>query len=257
MHLLAYTQMRGLKTIRSGDLTGPLAISATQERKVLSRLARAGVIARVRRGLYLAPERLSLGGSWSPSEALAINTLMEDQGARYQVCGPNAFFRYGFDDQIPNRVFIYNNRLFGARKISQVALVLIRVADKRLGDTERAKTPDGQILTYASRVRTLVDAIYDWSRFNSLPRGYAWIRKELAARRVDPAKLVECAMRYGDIGTTRRLGFLLEREGTREELLQGLERNIRKTTHPIPWIPTSRSTGKISKRWGIIDNEQA
>ncbi len=257
VNLLAYAQMRGLRTIRSGELTGPLQISETQERKVLSRLAKAGIIARVRRGLYLAPNRLPLGGGWSPSEALAVNTLMEDQGARYQVCGPNAFNRYGFDEQIPNRVYIYNNRIFGVRTIGRISLTLIRVADRRLGDTEKTAMPDGQVLVYASRVRSLVDAVYDWSRFNSLPRGYDWIRGELTSGRVEAARLVECAIRFGDIGTIRRIGFLLEREGVEDTLLRKLERKLKPTTGPIPWIPTQPKIGMANRRWGVVDNEQS
>ena len=41
------------------------------------------MIAQVRRGLYLVPERLPLGGKWSPDEILALNTLIED--ARRQI----------------------------------------------------------------------------------------------------------------------------------------------------------------------------
>ena len=64
--------------------------------------------------------------------------------------------------------------------IGKVALTLIKVAERRLGDTEESLTRDGPALIYSSRVRSLVDAVYDWSRFDSLPRGYDWIRKELA-----------------------------------------------------------------------------
>lgn len=257
MNLLAYTQMRGLKTIRAGQLTGALAMSETQERKILSRLARAGIIARVWRGLYLVPDRLPLGGGWSPSEALAVNTLMEYRRASYQICGPNAFNRYGLDEQIPNRIYIYNNRIFGDRVIGRVSLTLIRVADRRLGDTVEAITQDGQPLIYASLSRTLVDAVYDWSRFNSLPRGYTWIRNELAAGRVGAARLVESTIRYGDIGTIRRMAFLLDREGAEEKLLFKLERKLKPTTGPIPWIPTRPKIGKADQRWGVVDNEQA
>ena len=43
----AYIQMRKLRIVRQGDLTTPLLrITAGQERKLLSRLAKAGLIAR-------------------------------------------------------------------------------------------------------------------------------------------------------------------------------------------------------------------
>ena len=176
----AYVQMRRLQTVRTGELVRALGITPQQERELLSRLARRHLIARVRRGLYLVPPRLPPGGKWSPSEFLALTTLIEDQGGRYQVCGPSAFYRYGWDNQIPNRLYAYNNRITGERKIGSVAMTLIKLTDERLGETEIVKTPDGIEAVYSSRVRSLVDAVYDWSRFNSLPRGYDWIRAELA-----------------------------------------------------------------------------
>src|ERR1035438_6773135 len=114
----AYAQMRKLRTVRSGDLTASvLRLKPNQERKLLSRLSRGGLIARVRQGLYLVPPRLPLGGAWTPNEAEALNALMQDAKGRYQICGANTFNRYGFDDQIPNRVYAYNNRISGRRKI--------------------------------------------------------------------------------------------------------------------------------------------
>src|SRR4030042_96764 len=100
----AYVQMRQTRTVRAGDLAASvLRLSPDQERKLLSRLARGGLIARVRQGLYLGPPPLPLGGAWTPTEAEVLNTLMEDRKGRYQICGPNAFTLYRFDDQIPNR----------------------------------------------------------------------------------------------------------------------------------------------------------
>jgi len=254
---LAYVQMRKMQTVRTGDLAGSLLrLSPDQERKLLSRLSRGGLIARVRQGLYLVPSQLPLGGAWTPSEASALNALMEDQNGQYQICGPNAFNRYGFDEQIPTRVYAYNNRMSGQRTIGAVTLILIKVADERLGDADEEKLQDGQSLRYSSRVRTLVDAVYDWSRFNSLPRGYEWIRRELAAKRVDAAELIKATLRYGDVGTIRRVGALLEREKTDSRLLKKLQRALQPTKSLIPWIPTLPKRGIINRRWGVVINER-
>src|SRR5271157_5879448 len=85
----AYVQMRRLRTVRTGELVRAWGVAPQQERELLSRLARRSLIARVRRGLYLVPPRLPPGGKWSPHEFLALTTLIEDQGGRYQVCGPS------------------------------------------------------------------------------------------------------------------------------------------------------------------------
>lgn len=255
--LFAYVQLRGLPTVRVGELRGPLRLSAIQERKLLNRLAKAGLIVRVWRGLYLVPPRLPLGGKWSPNEALALSTLMANQKGQYQICGPNAFNRYGFDDQVPTRVYAYNNRISGERSVGAVALTLIKVADGRLGDTDEVQTPEGLTAVYSSRVRTLVDAVYDWSRFNSLPRGFRWIRAELAAGRVGAAEIVRATLRYGDVGTIRRIGALLGREGVGPALLRKLHRALKPTTSLIPWIPTRPKRGTVDRRWGVVWNDRA
>jgi predicted transcriptional regulator of viral defense system len=252
---LAYLQMRGQRVVRAGDLVGPLRLTRLQERELFRRMARGGLIARVRPGLYLVPSQLPLGGSWSPDETLAINTLLEDRQGRYQICGPNAFNRYGFDDQIPNRVYAYNNRISGERTVGAVALTLIKVADERLGATEKVWIAKGLAAVYSSRVRTLVDAVYDWARFNSLPRAFDWIRVELSAERVSPAELVRVTLRYGDIGTIRRIGVLLDREGAKASLLRKLEQALKPATGLIPWIPTRPKRGTVDRRWGVVRND--
>lgn len=254
--LFAYAQMRQLPALRTGDLTGPLSISGKQERELLNRLAKAGMIAQVRRGLYLIPPRLPLGGSWSPDEALALSTLIGDRQGRYQICGPNAFNRYGFDDQIPTRVYAYNDRISGERTIGAVALTLIKVATARLGDTKQVPTAEGLNVVYSSRVRTLVDAVYDWSRFNSLPQAFGWIRAELKVRRVVVPDLVRVTLRYGDVGTIRRIGALLDREGANAALVRKLERAVKPSTSLIPWIPTRPKRGTVDRRWGVVWNER-
>jgi predicted transcriptional regulator of viral defense system len=132
--------------------------------------------------------------------------------------------------------------------------MLIKVADERLGETEAA-TLDGERVLYSSRVRTLVDAVYDWSRFNSLPRGYEWIRDELKAKRVDALELVKVTLRYGDTGTLRRMGVLLEDEGVDSALLRKLNRALNPTSSLIPWIPGRPKRGTVNRRWGVIINE--
>jgi predicted transcriptional regulator of viral defense system len=253
----AYVQMRRMRTVRTGDLAASLLhMTPDQERKLLSRLSRGGLIARVRQGLYLVPPQLPLGGAWTPNEALALITLMQDRRGRYQICGPNAFNRYGFDEQIPTRMYAYNNRISGERTIGAVVLMLIKVADERLGETDEVKFEGGQTVLYSSRVRTLVDVVYDWSRFNSLPRGYEWIRRELAAKRVSPSELIKTTLRFGDTGTIRRMGALLEREGVDSALLNKLGRVLKPTSSLIPWIPTRPKRGTLNRRWGVVFNEQ-
>ena len=134
--------------------------------------------------------------------------------------------------------------------------MLIQVADERLGATETFQTPEGVTVVYASRARTLVDAVYDWSRFNGIPRGYEWIRQELKAQRVRAAELVRCTLDYGDKGTIRRMGVLLARAGVAEPQLRKLAQALPPTSSPIPWLPRAPKRGTINQRWGVVENNQ-
>jgi predicted transcriptional regulator of viral defense system len=253
--MLAYLQLRKKRTVRMGELTGPLRLSPAQERELFRRMLRGQMIARVRPGLFLVPATLPLGSAWTPSPAQALTALMEDRKGRYQICGPNAFNRYGFDDQVPNRVFAYNTRISGDRMIGAVSLILIKVATRRLGETVVATTPDGEREVWASRVRTLVDAVYDWARFNSLPRGFGWIRQELRARRVSAADLVATTLHFGDKATIRRIGWVLEQEGIAVPLLRKLERALPPSSTLVPLNPMRSKRGRADRRWGVVVNE--
>lgn len=252
--VLAYIQMRNIRTAKTGELATALRMTAKQERELLSRMARAGLIANVRKGLYLFPTKLPLGGVWTPDEATAINALMADKHARYQIAGPSAFNRYGFDEQIPSRITLYNNALSGERTVGRINLTLVKVSDDRLGDTERVETPSGETLIYSSRVRTLIDAVYDWSRFDSLPRAYDWIRRDVGAGRIAANDLVRTVIRYGNMATIRRIGALLDQLNADERILRRLQRALTPSTAKIPLVPDRPARGALLKRWGVVVN---
>lgn len=252
----AYLQSRKTKIVKTGDLLSPLGIDVSQERDLLSRLFRLGRIARVRRGLYLAPLLTSPVGKWSPSEALALATLMEDRRGHYQICGPNAFLRYGWSDQVPNRVYAYNNRISGDRRIGSVALTLIKVADRRLGAQDTVQTPEGIAMVYSNKARSLMDAVYDWWRFGSLPQAYGWIRAELGRDKRLAADLTEVSLRYANQGTLRRIGKLLEMEQAPQPFLNRIERALNPSKSWIPWIPNLAKKGSADRRWGVVLNDE-
>ncbi len=250
----SYIQMMELRMVKTGDMQAALQLSPEQERQLLSRLSRSGMITRVKRGLYLVPRELPFGGKWAPGEALALKTLIGAQDGRYQICGLNAFNYYGYDEQMPARIYAYNDKISGERTVGGVTLNLIKVDRKRLGDTEKVKASGSLAAIYSSRPRTLVDAVYDWARFNTLPRAYKWIRDDLRANRVSPEALVRCTLRFGDAGTIRRIGVLLETEGVDDKFLKRLEEALKPTTATIPWIPRKPKKGKVNRRWGVVVN---
>ena len=179
---------------------------------------------------------------------------MDDCGATFQVCGPNAFYRYGWETQLPNRVYVYNNRLSGERDVGRLQFTFIKLAGSRLGATETVESHNGVPIHYSSRIRSLVDAIHDWNRFDSLPRGYNWIRSEMKADPEIASELVSLAVQYGNMSARRRLGTLLESLGASASVLRELENAVSSTSATIPWIPDRPKRGTVDRRWGIVIN---
>ena len=254
MQLLAYAQFREIEFISSGEIASALDISAEQEWKLLNRMTTSGLIIRLKRGVYLVPSRMPAGGRWTVSGYYSLSKLMEVIKGRYQISGPSAFNFYGYDDQVPNRIYVYNDRIFGEKKIGGTDFVFIKTDAKRLGSTKNLKTPDGIDAVMVTKTRALVDSVYDWSRYNTLPRAYGWITETL---KKDPSlteKLIADTLQYGNKGTVKRIGYLLAQLGIADDRLGKIKRQLGPVRSLIPWIPGQAAKGSVNKEWGLIVN---
>jgi predicted transcriptional regulator of viral defense system len=250
----AYVQLKKKDIVRTGEVAPVLGITGSKERDLLRRLSKSGWIVRLKRGVYLVPPRLPAGGKYSPGVALILQKFMEEEDGRYQVCGPTAFNFYGLDDQIPSVTYVYNNRISGSRMIGNLMFQFIKVADLRLGATHAVLTHEGVEVVYSSKVRTLMDSIYDWSRFNSLPRGYEWIRQEIKKDRALVSELVDVTVRYGNQATVRRIGYLLDNLRQPSRVTKRLQSLLSGSKALIPWIPDKSTKGTVNRKWGVIVN---
>ena len=250
----AYVQLKKLDIVRTGEIAPILNITRSQERDLLRRLSETGWILRLKRGVYLVPSRIPAGGKYSPGAALILQKLMEQEKGKYQICGPTAFNFYGLDDQIPSVTYLYNNRISGKRSIGILAFQFIKTADERLGGFNAVRTREDTEMIYSSKARTLMDAVYDWSRFNSLPRGYDWIKREIKNNRKLVSELVETTIKYGNIATTRRIGYLLDTFVQNSRMTNRLRCRLSASSALIPWIPNRSAKGTINRKWGIIVN---
>ena len=250
----AYVQLKGKRIIRTGDLAPVLGITESKERSLLHRLSKSRWIVRLKRGVYLVPPRIPAGGKYSPGVALILQNLMEQQDGRYQICGPSAFNFYGLDDQIPSVTYAYNDRISGSRKIGNLSFQFTKVANERLGATNAVRTQNGVEIIYSSKDRTLLDAVYDWSRFNSLPRGYDWIQQEINQDPQLVSELVSVTVRYGNQAALRRIGYLLDGLAQPPKFIKSLQRQLSDSKSLIPWIPGKSAKGNINRKWGVIVN---
>jgi len=252
-----WAQSRRIETVRTGDLVRGLALSKQQEADLFKNMSRNGLIVKLIRGLYLVPTRLPPGGRFAPSPYLILDVLMRNLQANYQVTGLLAFNAHQLDMQVPVETCIYNTSLSGRRKLGGLSFLFIKVARSRLGGDEIFESPTSDERTIrtpmSSLPRVVIDAIYDYSRFNTLPRAYDWIND----RKKDPTfikSLIDMSIKYGNVSTRRRLGCLLELMKVEPTLIRPLERSVEKSRAFIPLIPVRRPSGNVNKKWGILVN---
>ena len=253
---LSYAQLKGLTTVKYGQLRSDLFLTAEQERKLLSRLSLSGMIVRLKREFYLIPARLPLGGLWNPGEYVILSELMKayDNG-KYQLCGWQVFNRYGFSEQIAAKIYCYNNRISGSKTIAGMEFVFIKVSDDRLGGVENIKTGDGSVMVMPVKARALVDAVYDWSRFGTMPVVYSWIRNELKKDTSFARDMADITIKFGNQGTLRRIGYILDSSGQIGDMKEKFIKNLNKTTSVFPLVPENSLQGVLNSEWGIIVNE--
>jgi predicted transcriptional regulator of viral defense system len=122
-----------------------------------------------------------------------------------------------------------------------------------LGAINAVHTRDTKII-YSSKARTLMDAVYDCSRFNSLPRGYDWIRRETKNDPKLATELIKVTIKYGNIATIRRIGYLFDIISPKPRMIKQLQSQLRASSALIPWIPGRPAKGTINRKWGIIVN---
>ncbi len=250
----AYIQLKNKDIIRTGEIALALGLNLDPERMLLFRLADSGWIVRLKRGVYLAPPKIPAGGTYGPGAALIRERLMAVEQGHYQVCGPTTFQFYGFTEQISNTTYAYNDRISGSRTIGGLSFQFIKVTPHRLGGTQEVKLPEGKHVLYGSRIRTLVDTVYDWSRFHSLPQGYDWVRKHIGSDPKSAAAFIKCVIQYGNQATLRRLGYLLSTLGVSRRSLSRLKDALNDSKSLIPWVPSKTAKGPIDREWGVIIN---
>jgi hypothetical protein len=78
----------------------------------------------------------------------------------------------------------------------------------------------------------------------------------LTTQWITAGELVKTTLQYGNKGTIRRMGLLLEREGINTKLLRKLEQALKPSKRLIPFIPGRPKRGTANPRWGMVFNEE-
>ena len=247
--LMAWAQMHGIERATSAEIAAGLRLTQVQGRQLLDRANQRGMVVQLQRGLYLLPAKLPPGGRWTPAPAVILRHLFEAKGAGWQESGASAFHFHGLSNQVPNTTTVYNTLFSGRDKIAGLGFEMIKVAPARLGSVRESA---GRRVGTLGRV--VMDAVYDSARFGTLPRAYTWIQ-ERSGDKAFLDELMDCAIRYGDGPTRRRVGCVLDLLGVGGKRVAALRRNTLPSHSFIALVPGGHRQGATDKNWGIILNQ--
>lgn len=251
----SWIQLRTIRIVKNGMFSAVSGISSKQETELLNRLAGKSLIVRLQKGIYLVPTRIPPGGKWMPDEYEVIDFYMKTIESNYQIGGFSIFNYYGFENQISNSIFVYNTKISGQKKIGVYNITFIKTDNSKIGNCEIVINSSGVKAKITNKARTLFDAVYDYSRYNSIPKAYEWIKESIKNDSNLGEKIIQTTLRYGNQGTIRRIGYILDKYFPDTEKISELEEKLSRSKEPISLIPNSSRKGTINKKWRIIAND--
>lgn len=134
--------------------------------QALSRLARAGAIARVGRGVYARPKQSRFAGAVLPEPQRIARAVAEAAGAKLQVHGAEAARRLGLTTQMPTRPVFYTTGPSRRLRAGKLEIELKHASSRKLLLSERPAGLAVTALWYLGRravtpavVRTLRGAL--------------------------------------------------------------------------------------------------
>ncbi|MBA2654431.1 MAG: hypothetical protein H0U71_05140 [Gammaproteobacteria bacterium] len=249
----AYIQMQEKNIFYFGELQKVFNISSQQEKDLLSNLSRRGMIIRLKRGVYLVPQKIPPGGKWQPDSLYLISQFMKVIGAKYYIGGLYAFHHYGLTNQLVNEITIYNDRLSGKKRLGNLNIQLIKIASPKIGEPVTLSFKEKEQVNISRLSRTILDAIKDWSRFNTLPTAFEWIKNNIQDYGF-LSELVNDTIMYGNMSSKRRIGYFLYKQTHDKKLVEPILKKLTASKSWLPLDPQGGTKGLTKKEWRIIDN---
>lgn len=170
---------------------------------ILSRMEKEGVIERLERGKYLVIPLSSRSGEYTLHEFVIGSELVEPYAVAYW----SALNHHGLTEQIPYTIFIQTT----SRKskwdfeVIGVRYLIIRVKESKFYGLEKIWIEDKQV-NVTDKEKTIVDCL-DKPEYCG---GVIEVAKALKYQDFGQEKLSTYAVRIGNSGVIRRLGYLCD-----------------------------------------------
>ena len=219
--------------------------------KVVSSLAKKGVLDRVGHGVYLVRPLRAIGRPWAISAFVAVEQSL--LGTPHYIGGLGALGIHRLSEQIYSSVVDVFSPTYKPPQI----LASAKIRFHRMPENE---IPIGKMTVLVEHLpihvsdpeRTLVDALNHPQAFGGVGEGVRAVDR--GVDRVSLSKLVRYAIELSDTAPLQRLAVPIDRHGASEHLLARLAAKIGHPTAVPAMVPGPRR-GPINVRWRISEND--
>ena len=268
-----YGETNGLALMEGLEDAGKLVFSTADAKEIgsrrdmtpaqvvllTSRLARAGWIRRIKRGLYATTGRLP--GSVAPHDFTLALALASPSALSHRT----ALHFHGLSDQVPRQITctttakVVTPSMRGRGRGSSVwdidglRVQLVTVRPERFFGIEEVWVDQRTKVAMTDEERTVLDLVSDPARMGGMGEALAIL--EAHHRSLDLPKLVSYAVRLDVASVAKRLGWALESFGVKGKVLAPLLAMPVKMIQPLD--PRRQATGPVIARWQLQDNLSA
>lgn len=235
------------KGIKFFDFTNTREILGAPDasvRDVLFRLRKKDRISRLEKGKYsLNPAKSGLEGHWAELGYLVADYLLED----YYIGFWSALQYWGWTEQIPQILFVATPEKKKSLNYGGQKIRFITISRKRFFGSTTEWTVQEESFRVASREKAILDALLYPQHCGGIVEAAkaVWYSQPV----LEWAKLLQHLEKLKVSSVKRRLGYLLQVLGLREDIRESLKEDFR----GFRWLDPSREKKvmRYSKEWGL------
>lgn len=218
--------------------------------KTLFRLSKKGILKNIKKGVYLYSP-LESGPAGSNINEFLIPPIFFPKG-NYYIGYSTMYNYYGFTNQIFQVMYILNTSLQREKAVGNMRFKMVRISPERMYGLEKIKIKDNEAIV-SDRERTLIDLVYFPGPVGGMKKSFEILKEQVKGNKVDAKKLIRYALKFPDVATIKRIGFILDECNLSSKELAPLLRIASKTSL-INLYPSKSRKGKINRKWMVIEN---
>jgi len=216
--------------------------------RVLVFLTQKGRLIRIEKGKYILVPIKAPNQQWMPNEFLVAELWMGN--TPYYVGYFTMYNYWGFTEQIPRTIFVLNTAKSCKKEIGGIRYEAVKIDSKKYYGIQKIKVEDQEVCI-SDKERTLVDFAYN--PLGSIRNFEVALEENLSD--IDIEKFIRYLNRFPVVYVRKRAGFLLEKLGCQNKVLDPSRKSIGKKRVLVLLDPYNQSRkGKINKEWKVIVN---